>query len=234
LPFAFSLPVIRAVIFDFDGVIANSEPLHFVAFRDVLAQEGIAFSEAQYYASYLGYDDVGVFRAVADNGRVKWSAEAIAALVERKAARLEAIERDQSTLFPGAVAAIERLAAVFPLAIASGALKAEILRVLDRARLTRHFRAIVAAEDTPRSKPAPDPYLRAVSLLSAAIGQPLAGAECVAIEDSHWGLESARAADLRTIGITHTYPASALAAADLVIANLDALTPTTVRTFKHD
>jgi len=226
--------MIRAVVFDFDGVIADSEPLHFAAFRDVLEQEGIAFSEPQYYASYLGYDDVGVFRAVAGDRQVNWSAEAIAALVERKAARLEAIEHKQSTLFPGAMAAIERLAAVFPLAIASGALKAEILRVLNRAELTKYFQAIVAAEDSPASKPAPDPYLRAVTLLSAVMGEPLAGAECVAIEDSRWGLESARAAGLHTIGITHSYPASSLAAADLVIADLNALTPATVRTLELD
>jgi len=226
--------MIRAVIFDFDGVIANSEPLHFAAFRDILEQQAITFSEPQYYASYLGYDDAGVFRAVADDRHVTWDAEAIAVLVERKAERLAAIEHEHSMLFPGAVAAIERLAAVFPLAIASGALKAEILRVLKSNQLTRHFRAIVAAEDTPASKPAPDPYLQAVAWLSAAIGEPLAGAECVAVEDSRWGLESARAAGLHTIGITHSYPASSLAAADLVIADLDALTPATVRTFELD
>ena len=216
--------MIRAVIFDFDGVIANSEPLHFAAFRDVLDEEGVAFSDGQYYASYLGYDDGGVFRAVADDRQVKWSAQAIDALVARKAARLEALERDRSLLFPGAVAAIERLGAVFPLAIASGALKAEILRVLDRAHLTGHFQAIVAAEDTRAGKPAPDPYLHAMTLLSAAVGDPLAGADCVAIEDSRWGLESARAAGLWTIAVTHTYEAAQLGNADLVIQSLDALT----------
>jgi beta-phosphoglucomutase len=216
--------LIKAVIFDFDGVIANSEPLHFTAFRDVLAQEGVAFSLEQYYGSYLGYDDVGVFRAVAADAGRPWTGEMIAALVERKAIRLEALEDEQSVLFPGAAAAIERLAAAFPLAIASGALRPEILRVLDRAGLTRHFRAIVGAEDTLASKPAPDPYLRAMTLLSAAIGKPLVGSDCVAIEDSRWGLESARAAGLWTIAVTHTYDRAHLAAAHLVIDALDALT----------
>jgi beta-phosphoglucomutase-like phosphatase (HAD superfamily) len=95
---------------------------------------------------------------------------------------------------------------------------------LNRAQLTSHFLAIVAAEDTTASKPAPDPYLRAVTLLSAAIGEPLAGTECVAIEDSRWGVESARAAGLRTIAVTHTYDAASLGQADIVIADLDALT----------
>ena len=225
--------MIRAVIFDFDGVIANSEPLHFAAFRDVLEQECLSFSEREYYGSYLGYDDVGVFRAVAAEREMQWGAEDVAGLVKRKALRLEALERERSMLFPGAAAAIDRLAAAFPLAIASGALKSEILRVLDRADLTRHFQAIVAAEDTPASKPSPAPYLRAMALLSAAVGEPLGGADCVAIEDSQWGLESARAAGVRTIGITHTYPARALTA-DFVIADLDALTLASVRALSHD
>ena len=148
--------------------------------------------------------------------------------MDRKAVRLEALERERSVLFPGAHAAIARLAGSLPLAIASGALRAEILRVLHHADLARFFRAVVAAEDTPVSKPAPEPYLRAVSLLAASIGQPLAPRECVAIEDSRWGLDSARAAGLRTIAITHTYPASSLGAVDLTIDSLDALTIATV------
>ena len=116
-----------------------------------------------------------------------------------------------------------------PLAIASGALRLEILRILDRAGLAQCFGAVVAAEDSPAGKPAPDPYLRAVDRLSAASGQLLAPGECVAVEDSHWGLQSARAAGLRTIAVTHTYPASALGAADLRIDHLDQLTIANLR-----
>jgi HAD superfamily hydrolase (TIGR01509 family) len=223
--------MIRAVIFDFDGVIANSEPLHFTAFRGVLAEEGVTLTAEEYYAQYLGYDDIGVFRAVSRDRGLSWNVDLVTGLVDRKAVRLERLEQERSILFPGAEQAIRRLAATLPLAIASGALRAEILRVLNHAGLSQYFRAVVAAEDTPASKPAPDPYLRAVSLLGTAIGQPLAPCECVAVEDSQWGLESARAAGLRTIGITHTYPASSLGAAELVIGNLDALTPATVRRF---
>jgi beta-phosphoglucomutase len=221
--------VIRAVIFDFDGVIANSEPLHFTAFRDVLAEEGVTFTEEEYYAQYLGFDDIGAFRAVSTDRGLSWNADRVTGLADRKAVRLARLEQERSILFPGAEQAIRRLAATLPLAIASGALRAEILSVLTRARLSHCFGAIVAAEDTSASKPAPDPYLRAVSLLGTAIGQTLAPRECVAVEDSRWGLESARAAGLRTIGITHSYPATALGAAELVIENLDALTVATVR-----
>jgi beta-phosphoglucomutase len=213
--------VLRAIVFDFDGVIANSEPLHFGAFRDVLAQEGISLTEVEYYTRYLGFDDVGVFQAV-DAARRAWAPSEIAALVARKAVRFEELEHDVSVLFPGAADAIRRAAAAVPIAIASGAIGAEIRRVLEREQLAGCFTAIVAAEDTPLSKPAPDPYLRAVSLLASACEGSLAAADCVAIEDSRWGLESARAAGLRTVAVTNTYDASAFAgAADLVIESLD-------------
>jgi len=214
--------MLRAVVFDFDGVIANSEPLHYQSFRDVLADVGIVLSERDYYAKYLGYDDVGVFKAVAAEGGRSWSMDRVEELVRLKAVRIERLEQDGSALFRGADAAIRRVAALVPLAIASGALGAEIRRVLDRERLTPCFKAIVAAEDTPVSKPAADPYTRAVALLAEAAGHPMRPSECVAIEDSPWGLQSARAAGLRTIAVAHTYERSVLEA-DAVIASLDEL-----------
>jgi beta-phosphoglucomutase len=213
---------LRAIVFDFDGVIANSEPLHFQAFRDVLAGEGVTLTERDYYARYLGYDDVAVFQAMSLE-RVSWTPSQIGELVARKAVRLEALERDVSMLFPGAAAAVRRASAAMPIAIASGARGEEIRRVLDREHLAACFTAIITAEDTPVSKPAPDPYLRAVALLAPSFGGRLAASECVAIEDSHWGLESARAAGLRTVAVTHTYEGAALTSADLVIASLDEL-----------
>src|SRR5262249_42864455 len=114
-------------------------------------------------------------------------------------------------------------AAAVPIAIASGARGAEIRRILEREGLSDAFLAIVAAEDTPRSKPAPDPYARAIDLLSASVGETLRPSACVALEDSLWGLQSARAAGLRTVGVTQTYPASTLADADAVIDSIDRL-----------
>jgi beta-phosphoglucomutase len=213
---------LRAIVFDFDGVIANSEPLHFRGYRDVLKDERVTLTEADYYARYLGYDDVGAFAKIASDRSLTWSTETIARLVERKAARMEELEREGSVLFPGARAAIERAAGAMPIAIASGALSAEIHRVLAHEKLTAHFTAIVAAEDTSSSKPAPDPYLRAVALLAQAHAA-IAAAGCVAIEDSKWGLESARAAGLATIAVAHTYSVDDLRPhADLVIPSMEA------------
>ena len=216
--------MIRAVIFDFDGVLANSEPLHFRAFRDVLADNGYPLTEREYYAKYLGFDDVGAFRAIAvDQGRPVSDA-LLAAMVARKAEHLETLERDASVLFPGAREAIARMAARGPIAIASGALRAEILRILDREELRHYFPVVISAEDTPASKPDPAPYRLAVSTLAAHAGVALAPRECVALEDSRWGLQSASGAGLRTIGITHSYPAGELGEPELVITHLDELT----------
>jgi beta-phosphoglucomutase len=213
--------VLRAIVFDFDGVIADSEPLHFRGYRDVLAEESVSLSESDYYDKYLGFDDVGAFEALASERGLAWGAAKIADLVARKAVRLEALERDVSVLFPGAANAIRTAAAVMPIAVASGARGEEIRRVLSREGLLDRFTAIVAAEDTPVSKPAPDPYLHALTRLTPALAG-LRAAECVAIEDSHWGLQSARAAGLRTVAVTNTYPASELTA-DLTITSLQAI-----------
>jgi HAD superfamily hydrolase (TIGR01509 family) len=210
---------VRAIVFDFDGVIANSEPLHFRAYRDVLATEQVRLDEADYYARYLGYDDRGAFEAIAEHEGQRWTAGHIASLVARKARALAALEQEVDVLFPGAKTAIEAAASSLPIAVASGALGHEIRRVLDRANLTRHFTAIVAAEDTARSKPAPDPYLRAMALLIERHG-PLDARDCVAVEDSRWGLVSARAAGLRTVGVAQTYDPASLGPADLVIPSM--------------
>ncbi len=216
--------MIRAVVFDFDGVIANSEPLHLRAFQVVLASRGIELSESEYYARYLGFDDAGAFREVGQDRGQPFTAEAVAAMVAEKAARMEELEGEVSLLFPGAAEAVQRLSAALPLAIASGALGPEIRRVLDKEGLTASFVTIVAAEDTPASKPAPDPYALAVRRLRESLGRPLDPAECVAVEDSRWGLESARAAGLRTVAVTHSYPASELPGSDAVLDSLDGLT----------
>jgi HAD superfamily hydrolase (TIGR01509 family) len=209
--------MLKAIVFDFDGVLADSEPLHLRAYQDVLADEDIVLAEADYYARYLGFDDVGAFAAIGtDRGRT-WTRSDIDRLVLKKAARLEALERDVSVLFPGAATVVRHAAGAVPIAIASGARGDEIRRVLEREQLTSCFTAIVAAEDTPVSKPAPEPYRRAVNLLAWAMDGDLAAADCVAIEDSRWGLQSARAAGLRTVGVAHTYDRSSLIEADLVI-----------------
>ena len=211
--------MIQAIVFDFDGVLADSEPLHLRAYQEVLAPLGVTLTREEYYAHLLGYDDEGVFRAVGKAAGWTLDGRRIAALIGEKSRVFEDELARTDVLYPGAAECVERMAAAYPLGIVSGALKPEIVAVLRRGRLDRHFRFIVSAEDTPRSKPAPDPYLRAAAL------HGLPPPSCLSIEDSRWGIEAAKAAGLRCVGITHTYPAEALASADAVIAALAEFTP---------
>jgi beta-phosphoglucomutase len=217
---------LRAVVFDFDGVIADSEPLHFEGFRRVLARQGVALSRSEYYEKYLGFDDAGAFRAVlADHGQAFDEAR-VAALVAAKLALFPDVIAGQSVIYEGAADCIARLAAAVPLAIASGAMLDDIEVVLKGTGLRERFRTVGGADHTERSKPHPDPYLRAVDVLRAQgdLDGAASAREVVAIEDSVWGLQSARDAGLRTVAVTTSYPASALEMADLVVPSLDAVT----------
>ena len=216
--------MIKAIVFDFDGVLADSEPLHLRAYQEAVSSLGLTLTREAYYTHYLGYDDEGVFTALAASHGFALDAPRLDALVAEKGRVFDAIIESGNILYPRAVSCIERMAPVFPLGIASGALRPEIESILRGSRLDHHFRFIVASGDTPVSKPAPDPYRRAAEL------HGVRPSECLAIEDSHWGLQSARAAGMRTIAVTHTYPRDQLALADRIIESLDELTPTFVET----
>jgi beta-phosphoglucomutase len=215
--------MITAIVFDFDGVLADSEVLHLRAYQQVLAPLGAELSRTDYFARYLGFDDEGVFRTFATDHGLRLGREQVADLITRKSVVFESLEATADMLFPGAERCVRTLADEFPLGIASGAMRHEIEVVLDRSGLRDCFAFIVASGDTPSSKPAPDPYLRAAALHARA---PEA---CLAIEDSRWGIESARAAGLACVGITHTYPRDQLGGAHHIIDSLDELTPTLIR-----
>jgi beta-phosphoglucomutase len=216
---------LQAIVFDFDGVIANSEPLHLLAFQMVLREDGIDLSAHDYYHRYLGYDDVGMFQTLGRDRGLPMDEARVAALIERKAARMQSLTASGSVLFPGAREFVLQAAARVPIAIASGALRHEIDEIVTAAGIARLFSTIVAAGDTPQSKPSPAPYQLAFDRLQASAGGRLDPRRCVAIEDSRWGLDSARGAGLRCVAVTTSYPASELRdAAELVVEGLGSLT----------
>jgi len=218
------MSALQAIVFDFDGVIANSEPLHLQAFQSALAEEGIELTRPEYYARYLGFDDVGMFEALARDRGMAMSDRQIVTLVARKGVKLEEMLHAGAVLFPGAREFIRAAAAAVPVAIASGALRHEIDEVVVAAGLADLFTTIVAAGDTPESKPSPAPYRLAFERLRDRSGGTLEAHRCVAIEDSRWGLESAAGAGLRCVGVTNSYPAHELKGAELVVDGLHTLT----------
>ena len=217
---------LHAIVFDFDGVIADSERLHLRSYQDILAPKGITISTDDYLQKYLGYDDVGVFRAVGRDYNLPMDEARVKELIEAKGERYESLAAAGEMLFPGAAAFIRSaVAADVPIAIASGALTHEIEDVLERAGLRELFPIIVGADQTERSKPHPDPYQTAFAKLKAHTRRELIDWRTVAIEDSKWGLVSARAAGLRCVAVTNTYSAEELRSdAELVVGGLDRLT----------
>jgi HAD superfamily hydrolase (TIGR01509 family) len=215
--------MLRAVIFDFNGIIVDDEPIHFKLFQRVLGEEGIVLTEEDYYASYLGFDDRGAFMAGFRENSRPLSAAKLQELIERKAVYYQEAIRNHVTVFPGVKNLVADLAQTLPLAVASGALRHEIETILKTLGLLDHFRAIVAAEDVTQGKPEPEIYLKALEALNArgGNGKPIEAADCVVIEDSKEGIRGARRAGMKCLAVTNSHPAELLSDADAVVKNLE-------------
>ena len=189
------MATLTAIIFDFDGVIADTEPLHFAGFRQTLAEIGISLTESDYYANYLGYDDRGCFIAALTAHQHPTDPSALAQLMQRKArAYLESV-KDHLVIFPGVHEFVREAAAAYPLAIASGALRHEIEVILEQAGLRKEFLHITSAEDVTRGKPDPQPFLQALNGLNRQRReQAITAGSCLVIEDSIPGIRSAKTA----------------------------------------
>ena len=212
--------MLRGVIFDFDGVLVDSESAHFEALRRVLVDEVEGeVTQAEYDEHYLGFDDhTCIRRALELRGRAG-SPEVVSDLVDRK---WQAYDEELSRIpfFPGAEGLVLRLyAASVPLAIASGSHRNEIEAILGARGLLQCFRGVISADDVVNFKPHPEPYLRARALLDA-VESPTG---VVAIEDSSTGMASARAASLRVIGVTNSRPSAKLGLAHHVVDSLTEL-----------
>jgi len=211
----------RAAIFDFDGVIVDSEPLHFRSMQEALRTEGIEITEAEYYRLYLAHDDRGALRlALEHHGRPAPPAF-VDTLAERKTESFEAVLRDVS-FFPGAARLVRTLAEHIPLAIASGARRTEIEAILTAGRLRDAFTAVVGVDDVMKTKPNPEPYLTAMTRLTPK-APGLEPGQCIAFEDSIPGILSAKAAGMKVVAVANSYPAEKLTVAHRVVATLEGL-----------
>lgn len=216
--------MLGAVIFDFDGVITDSEILHWRAFNRVLAQHGLELTKKEYYTKYLGLSDVDCYRTLIAEGRLGIDTSQVLQLVQQKTRIFEDLAGTDGKIIEGVHAFLDLLTAhSVPIAICSGALRAEIELVLEGAGLRRLFEVIVSAEEVTRGKPDPEGFLLALSRLNECVVAPITPGRCVVIEDSHWGLKAARAAGMHTVAVTNTYEADQLKQADMVIDRLDRL-----------
>jgi beta-phosphoglucomutase len=207
------------VVFDFDGVIVDSEPLHYRSLRDALLPDGVRITEAEYWSTYLAYDDREAIRLALERHGGRATEDRLSAAEERKVAAFARLI-PEIPVFPGARELVRALAADgVPLAIASGARHEEIEAILEGIGLRDAFRAVVGAEDASRTKPDPAPYVEAARCLTTTT-PGLAPSDCAALEDSLPGILSARAAGMRVVGVAHSYAPEKLGPAHHVVPSL--------------
>jgi len=208
-----------AIIFDFDGVIADSEPTHERAIRAAAQAVEMDVSHALYLTQIIGLDDRDTFRVIAKaNGRTLDDAELADLTDEKQRLFTELVHAGSVRAFPGSVELIRSAAERVPIAVCSGAVRLEVALILDRFGISDLFRCLVTADDVPSAKPDPAGYIKAADRLGCS------PSGCVAIEDTAKGISAGKAAGLRVAAVCHSLPADQLDQADLVVPTILDLT----------
>ena len=213
----------RAVLFDFDGVVVNSEPLHFQAFRGVLATERVELGEEEYYRELIGFDDKGAIRHIFKKHDRPLEPKTFLRVMTRKSETMMALIHSRHYhALPGVEEFVRGLWRNYPLAICSGALREEIEAMLEGISLRDCFGVITSAEDVEVGKPDPSGYFLANKLLSEKLklARPLKPADCLVIEDAPTVIRSVKAAGFPTLAVATSYPEAKLTEADWIVRSL--------------
>jgi beta-phosphoglucomutase len=220
-----SLPKPEAVLFDFDGILVDSEPMHYRAFTEVLDPLGMGFPWKEYVETYMGFDDRDAFREAFRSKGIPLDDATLANLVAAKSRAFQDGIRKGVTSYPGVTPMIASLhAAGRPLALCSGALRSDIDPILATLGVARCFDVIVSADDVRRSKPDPESYRLAFARLSERFPAVLTvPGKSVAVEDTPAGIRSAKGAGLRVLAVTNSYGAGELGDADWITGSLESV-----------
>ena len=217
---------LRAIIFDFNGVIADDETPHFLTFQRALQEDGLYLTKEEYYGAYMGMDERNCTTALVESVTGTRDAVRVQEILERKAARFrDYTATHKPQLFPGVVEFVKQAGERYRLAIASGGTREQIEFALRDTPIEKEFVVIVTAEDTDIGKPDPAIYELALKLLNGARPKPplIKAEECLVVEDSLAGICSALAAGMKVVALATTYPAEQLTEAHLVIPSLEGL-----------
>ena len=217
--------MLRAVIFDFDGVITDSEVLHLRAFNQSLAPYGVEISTKDYYTNYLGFSDFDCYKTLIDNGLLKIDERQIGSIIKEKSKIFEELTKTEGRTIEGVHEFLQMLKQNnIPMAICSGSLLVEIEVMLEESNLRHFFAVIVSAEQVKKGKPHPEGFLLVLQKLNETCHPPITAGECIVIEDSHWGLQAGKAAGMHTIAVTNSYDAEQLTIAEKIVSHLNELT----------
>jgi phosphoglycolate phosphatase len=218
--------MLKAIIFDFDGVIADAEPIHLRAFQSVLSEKGINLSQKDYYDKYLAFDDKTCFEAVLRDNGIDFDKALIGTLLSRKSGYYNKFIRENFIIFPGVLDFVKNVYGKYNLAIGSGALRHEIEFILECAGIRKEFDIIVSADDIENCKPNPEVFqkvLESINKLGSMKSKILYPNECLVIEDSIAGINAAHAAGMKCLAVTNSYPYEKLSKADMIVRSLEEL-----------
>lgn len=215
--------MLKAVIFDFDGVICDSEYLHYRALNAVFQRYGVDVPKGVHWDKYLGYTDAENIEAVNRDYAMGLDAAGIRTIMAEKKEAFDAMARAESLVIEGVEPFVRMLMENgIDLAICSGALRSDIDLMLNGSGFADAFKVIVTADDITKGKPDPQGYRLALDKLNAFGGGDIKPLNCVVIEDSHWGLEAAATAGMHTVAVTNTYGRAELEGkAELIVDRLD-------------
>ena len=217
--------MLKAIIFDFDGVIADTEPLHLKSFQLTLEENGIELTEEEYAREYLAYDDKTFFKELFKNRNFDHDEDVISEFIERKSHHFNNVLRGNILILEGVPDFISTVSGKYPLSIGSGALRSEIVEILEYADLRRHFEIIVSADDVVTCKPDPEVYLKVLAQLNEidSVEDNISANQCLVIEDSVSGIEAAHSAGMKCLAVTNSYNAEKLSQADLITDSLKSI-----------
>jgi len=219
------IPALRAIIFDFNGVIVDDETTHFLAFQQALAEDGLALTKEAYYGTYLGMDERTCASALLEATTDQHDPARVKRIAERKAALFASLtETRRPPLFPGVVDFVTRASTRYRLAIASGGRRQQIELALHDTPIEKVFAVLVSAEDAAVGKPDPAIYHLALARLNETPPRPspaIQAAACLVVEDSLAGIQAALAAKMKVVALATTYPPDQLATAHLVLPSLE-------------
>ena len=212
----------HAVLFDFDGVLCNSEPLHFFAFQEVLAHEKIELTEGEYYNELIGFDDKGAFTPIfALRGRELDPKTFLRVMTRKNEVMMDLIRRRKFQPLPGVEEFVRGLWRHCPLGICSGAVREEIEAMLEGLSLRDCFGVIVAAEDVDVGKPDPRGYVLTAKMLSEKFNRkPLKPADCLIVEDAPTVIHQVKRIGFPTLAVATSYSLERLAEADYAVPSL--------------
>jgi beta-phosphoglucomutase len=214
----------ETVIFDFDGVIVDTEPLHYAAFQRTLEPLGLHFTWQEYVETYIGFDDRDAFKHAFCSKGTTLVPDELQSLIGKKAAFFQEIIRSDVSAYPGVLNLVFYLHAhKIPLAICSGALRSDIDPILAMLGISDYFDVIVTADDVAVSKPDPECYRLAFQRLQEVHQSHISKEATIAIEDTPAGISAAKAAGLMVCAVTNSYPADRLRQATFITDSLATL-----------